>query len=1039
MSKHHHGLVSTTLKSHETLELSRKLLLGLIAPTLALLVLVNLLPQNFAITLSTAPSIIAAIFTPYALGLILLRNSRFLPQAMLIGLAVPLSGIALIYANGVIALIFAPIIVFFTLLACRGRYALALTTVLVLASAAALFFGSRELALPYSARILAVALALIWPLHTLLSSEGWSSEIRIKALSKLFLVLALLEILVFANVATAAERIPIAILVLTLASFWWLFRKADRQFSLIKARLFALFISLLFGAAILNSDFAPAMLAPLFSLMLYLALPRTEALFFSIASVLLGSHEYFSMTNSAQYLEPLFMRWLPLSLIFIAVMHQMSILLAKRSAETKQSAESAVSDLLIILAMSLVSLTLLTVIHHGFDGHLRQFPLSQENINVLTMNAFAWLLITWTSSSFLINFRRLQRKQVELERMTQRADLTSIQLELATRSAGMGVFQHNLATGEVITNSELKKIFEVDPDAEFGRDQMMSKVHPQDRERLGEFRKLHTAQQRTGTVEHRILLSNKVKWVRSTLSFEKNSKGETITSIAIFDISDLMERELELNSAYDGLAQAGIGIEWIDATTGAYLKVSDQLAQMHGMSVEEFEGLHIWDVDSVHTRENSAPFLESLIENGVTKITTRHRKRDGSEFPVAVDIIYEAGSSPILVVFVRDLTEQLEQNAQLEQALKELEQRRDRQAQMFSIIGHELRTPLASIRMMYDALNLEQQQPYGAQIVQTHDSVMEILNDLRVVVQPERAKEQNISVDNPAHAVERTLGSMREWLATQGFVSHLSYDLRATTSVELNAGALRQIITNLVKNAAIHSGGTDGWVTLKGSIDADTLNLCIDVEDNGLGIAETKRAAIFEAFGRGDSKAEGTGLGLYIIRELTDLLNGQVSYFESDRGGAGFRVVCSLVISTQGSVAPTEVPDDTSDTDSLAGKRVLFAEDQLTLQLLTKSLLEKAGAKPTLASNGVEALMAYEAQPFDLVLTDAMMPEMDGYELSRTLRQRGFDGPIVAVTAAVIGDETEKLKEAGVDVVLAKPISMSRLKAELNLLTSKGS
>src|SRR5210317_1579357 len=254
MSKHHHGLVSTTLKSHETLELSRKLLLGLIAPTLALLVLVNLLPQSFAITLSTAPSIIAAIFTLYALGLILLRNSRFLPQAMLIGLAVPLSGIALIYANGVIALIFAPIVVFFTLLACRGRYALALTTVLVLASAAALFFGSRELALPYTVRILAVALALIWPLHTLLSAEGWSSEIRIKALSQLFLVLALLEIFVFANVATAAERIPIAILVLTLASFWWLFRKADRQLSLIKARLFALFISVLFGAAILNSD-----------------------------------------------------------------------------------------------------------------------------------------------------------------------------------------------------------------------------------------------------------------------------------------------------------------------------------------------------------------------------------------------------------------------------------------------------------------------------------------------------------------------------------------------------------------------------------------------------------------------------------------------------------------------------------------------------------------------------------------------------------------------------------------------------------------
>jgi PAS domain S-box-containing protein len=958
---------------------------------------------------------------------------------MLIGLLAPLIGIALIYANGIIPLMFAPFTILLTLLAYRGRYVWALATTLVLAWGGALFLGSGEIAPHYSARIFAVSLALIWPLHTLLSSGDWSGEIRVKALSQLFLVLAVLELGVIAQVATARELIPIAILELTLVSFWWLFRKADRHLSLPKARFFVLFISVLSSAAILNSGFAPAMLVPLFSLMVYLALPRTEALFFSIASVILGSYAYFSQTNPAQYLEPLFMRWLPLSLIFITAMHQMSILLAKRSAQAKQGADSAMSELLIILATSLASFALLFVIDHGFDAHLRQFPLPQEEINALTMDAFAWLLISWTSASFLINYRRLQRKQVELEQITQHADLTSLQLEFATRSAGMGVFLHNLDTGEVSTNVELNKLFEVDTDVEFGREQMMSKVHPQDRERLKEFRQRHTAEQTPGTIEHRLLLDNKVKWIRSTLSFEKNTKGEMLTSIAMFDISDLMERELELNSAYDGLAQAGIGIEWFDARTGAYLKVSEQLAQMHGMSVEDFDGLHLWDIDTVSTPENYPLFIEKLTQNGVTKLTSRHRKRDGSEFSVSVDIIYQDSASPTLIVFIRDITEQLQQSAQLERALKELEQRRDRQAQMFSIIGHELRTPLASIRMMYDAINLEQQQPYGAQIVQTHDSVMEILNDLRIVVQPDKAKEQNISIDSPAHAVERTLGSMREWLATQGFVSHLSYDVIATTSVELNAGALRQIITNLVKNAAIHSGGSDSWVTLKGCIDGESLNLCIDVEDNGLGIAETKRAAIFEAFGRGDSKAEGTGLGLYIIRELTDLLNGQVSYFESDRGGAGFRVECALALSTQVSIAPTEASDDTgdnSDTYSLAGKRILFAEDQLTLQLLTKSLLEKAGAQPSVASNGVEALATYEAQPFDLVLTDAMMPEMDGYELSRTLRQRGFKGPIVAVTAAVIGDETEKLKEAGVDVVLAKPINVERLKAELSLLAT---
>jgi len=116
----------------------------------------------------------------------------------------------------------------------------------------------------------------------------------------------------------------------------------------------------------------------------------------------------------------------------------------------------------------------------------------------------------------------------------------------------------------------------------------------------------------------------------------------------------------------------------------------------------------------------------------------------------------------------------------------------------------------------------------------------------------------------------------------------------------------------------------------------------------------------------------------------------------------------------------------------LEGRRVLFAEDQLTLQLLTKSLLEKAGADIRVTDNGKQALEAFDKEPFELVITDAMMPEMDGYQLSTALRDRGYTGPIIAVTAAVIGEEIENLKRAGVDLVLPKPINMQRLKEALN-------
>lgn len=116
---------------------------------------------------------------------------------------------------------------------------------------------------------------------------------------------------------------------------------------------------------------------------------------------------------------------------------------------------------------------------------------------------------------------------------------------------------------------------------------------------------------------------------------------------------------------------------------------------------------------------------------------------------------------------------------------------------------------------------------------------------------------------------------------------------------------------------------------------------------------------------------------------------------------------------------------------TLAGKAVFFAEDQLTIQMLTKNVLTKAGAEVTVASRGQQALEAFSGAIPDIVITDAMMPEMDGYELSARLREKGYAGPIIAVTAATIGDECDRLIAAGADVVLPKPMKIEELKLAL--------
>ena len=377
------------------------------------------------------------------------------------------------------------------------------------------------------------------------------------------------------------------------------------------------------------------------------------------------------------------------------------------------------------------------------------------------------------------------------------------------------------------------------------------------------------------------------------------------------------------------------------------------------------------------------------------------------------------------------VTELKRANNDTELARKALADRQEKQSQVFSIIGHELRTPLASIRMMYDELELEKSAPYGQQIIETHDAVMSILDDLKIVTQPDRVRDNNKSVDSPASITERTVRSLANWLDKHHFNVHISSDVDSTQSVMINSGALRQIVTNLVKNSAIHSQGTDVWLSMTGATEEHYLNLSLRVEDNGKGIPKEQRGKIFDAFCRGETTADGTGLGLYIISELANMLDGDVEYFESERGGAGFKLNGRLPLATGNDDGEEESKPTTNPLD---GKRVLFAEDQLTIQALTKSLLIKQGAIPVVANNGLEALEIFENQDFDIVLTDAMMPEMDGYALTKALRERAFKGPIVAVTAAVIGQETENLLASGVDIVMTKPINITELSRHLEQL-----
>lgn len=369
---------------------------------------------------------------------------------------------------------------------------------------------------------------------------------------------------------------------------------------------------------------------------------------------------------------------------------------------------------------------------------------------------------------------------------------------------------------------------------------------------------------------------------------------------------------------------------------------------------------------------------------------------------------------------------------QLKGSVDDLRQTRERQAQMLSVVSHELRTPLSSSHMIFNQLDADNLDHYLPTLRANSESVLSIMDDLRMVIQPDTVRIADKTLDVPALIIERTVASLSNLASQHNVTVHVSFDSLSAEKHSLHVAGLRQIVTNLTKNAFLHAEASNVWVSATATqTDTASTELTVCVEDDGKGISEAFQQTMFEAFSRGDTKGEGTGLGLYVISELTAALSGEITYFPSLKGGAGFKLTVKL--EPENEQAEMNEPTISEDVlnQTLAGKTVLFAEDQLTIQMLTKNVLTKAGAEVTVASNGQLAMEAYSEASPDIVITDVMMPEMDGYQLSAQLREAGYPGPIIAVTAATIGDERDRLLAAGADAVLPKPINLDQLKLTL--------
>ena len=369
---------------------------------------------------------------------------------------------------------------------------------------------------------------------------------------------------------------------------------------------------------------------------------------------------------------------------------------------------------------------------------------------------------------------------------------------------------------------------------------------------------------------------------------------------------------------------------------------------------------------------------------------------------------------------------------QLESANHEKQKIVERQKEMFAVIGHELRTPVASMAMM--AKDSDTSDSSARQHMESiSNNLLSVLEDLRVVVAPERALESKLEVGHPTNKVERAISPLKPMIEESGFSISLVLPAKDEKHFHLHAQPLRQLVTNLVKNAVVHSGGDKVRVELTlNEVDETQTQATLRICDNGKGLTEAEQQHVFEAFGRGDTSSDGSGLGLFIVSQLVKKMDGSLSYETSELDGACFVVSFPMQVAEQ----QEQEQEQEQAQDILAGLNILLAEDDSFLAQLTQKLLSAKGAHVTVAENGRIALDAFQThvmtQAFDVVITDLMMPELDGHGLVKAIRESDTQVPVIAVTAAVIGQETDQLMAEGATAVLSKPIKVDELAEVLN-------
>ena len=534
------------------------------------------------------------------------------------------------------------------------------------------------------------------------------------------------------------------------------------------------------------------------------------------------------------------------------------------------------------------------------------------------------------------------------------------------------------------------------------------------------------------------------------------------------DISELKQREQDLKESEArkaGIVNAALdAIITIDAD-GRIMEFNRAAERMFGYAAEQIAGRLLCDTlfppsvgsfrlparDGAGGRHPDGP---SPIGR---RIEGRAQRADGTILPVEMALTQvHLSTGDLFSLYVRDISERKAAERQLMQARDEAEAASRTKSDFLATMSHEIRTPMNGILGMSELLessSLDQQQKVFVRTISASGkTLLSIIND---ILDLSKIEAGHLELKHEAFAVRdlvRDLEALFSPRAVQKGVGFtIDCDREAALTVIGDEAKLRQILINLIGNALKFTEKGRIAVTIAAEQKNGEAALAFAIEDTGVGIPPEKIKSIFSKFAQADTGTNrrfgGTGLGLSISKHLAEAMNGDIRAYSTLGEGSTFIFDVVLPIASHDAGAKPDpqsvenkaerVPAPKTDADPPAARvSVLAAEDNEVNRLVLKHMIDEEKYALAFAGDGREAVELYKHDGADVILMDISMPNMDGYEAAKAIRDHERDhglkrAPIICLSAHALEGQREHCVKHDMDDYLPKPIRKEEVNAAL--------